>query len=84
MTHDIRDKTITFTRDELALMVEGAELELTRMKDVWSKRLEDKEQEAIRVFQASQSPPATQAKVEAHLTQLSEDVQGLSQHLHLA
>lgn len=84
MTHDIREETVTFTREELALMVEGAEIELTKVKDIWSKRLEDKEHEAIRVFQAAQTPPASQAKVEAHLTQLSQDVQGLSHRLHPA
>lgn len=80
--HDIRQETVTFTREECRLMVEGAELELTKVKETWSKRLQDKEQEATRVFQAAQTPPASQAKVEAHLTQLRQDVQGLSQRLH--
>lgn len=68
MTHDIREQTFTFTREELALMVERAALELTKVKEIWSKRLEDKDKEAMTVLQAAQSPPTSQAKVEAHLT----------------
>ena len=38
-THDIREETVTFTREELALMVEGAGLELSKVKETLKAKL---------------------------------------------
>lgn len=80
-THDIREETVTFTRQELALIVEGAGIELNKVKESLGAKLAEKEQEAIRLSQV-QTPPPSNAKVETQLNKLSQDVQGLSQRLN--
>ena len=72
-THDIREETMTFTREELALMVEGAGLELSKVKKNLEANLVDKEQETIRLSQV-QTPPPNNTKMEAQLNKLSHDV----------
>ena len=79
--HDLREETMTFTREELALMVEGAGLELSRVKESLEAKLVEKEQEAVRLSQA-QTPPPNNSKVEAQLNRLSQDVQGISHRLN--
>ena len=62
-------------------MVEGADLELTMVKETLEAKLAEKEQETIRLSQV-QTPPPNNTKMEAQLNELSHDVQGLSQHLN--
>ena len=80
-THDIREETVMFTREELALMVEGAGLELIKVKESLEAKLAEKEQETVRLSQV-QTPPPTTTKMEAQLNKLTQDVQGLSQRLN--
>lgn len=56
-THDIREETVTFTRQELALMIEGAGLELARVKENLEAKLAEKEQESARLSQVQTPPP---------------------------
>ena len=72
-THDIREETVTFTREELALMVEGVGLELSKVKETLEAKLAQKEQETARLSQV-QTPPPNNAKMEAQLNKLSHDV----------
>ena len=51
-THDIHEETVMFTREELALMVEGGGLELNKVKETLEAKLLEKEQETIRLSQA--------------------------------
>ena len=80
-THYIREETMTFTREELALMVERAGLELSKVQETLEAKLAQKEQETIRLRQV-QNPPPNNTKMEAQLNKLSHDVQGLSQRLN--
>ena len=80
-THHIHEERVTFTREELALMVEGAGLELSKVKETLEAKLAQKEQEIVRLSQV-QTPPPNNAKMEAQLNKLSHDVQGLSQCLN--
>ena len=81
-THDIREETVMFTGEELALMVEGDSLELNKVKETLEAKLAQKEQEIVRLSQV-QTPLPNNAKMEAQLNKLSHDVQGLSQRLNL-
>ena len=56
-THDLRESTVTFTREELALMVEGAGLEMKKIKETLETKLAEKEQETLRLTQAKTPPP---------------------------
>ena len=80
-THDIREETVMFTGEELALMVEGDSLELNKVKETLEAKLAQKEQEIVRLSQV-QTPLPNNAKMEAQLNKLSHDVQGLSQRLN--
>ena len=42
-THNIREETVTFTRGELALMMEGASFELNKVKETLEAKLGEKE-----------------------------------------
>ena len=50
-THHIREETVTFTREELTLMVEGVGLELSKVKETLEAKLAQKEQETVRLSQ---------------------------------
>ena len=80
-THDIHKETVTFTREELALMVEGVGLEVSKVEETLEAKLAEKEQETIRLSQV-QTPPPNNTKMEAQLNKLSHDVHGLSQCLN--
>ena len=80
-THDLREETVTFTREELALMVEEAGLELSKIKETLGAQIVEKEQEVVRLSQA-QTPPPSNAKVETQLNKLSQDVHDISQRLN--
>ena len=51
-THNIREETATFTRHELALMIEGTSLELAQVKETLQTKLAEKEREVIHLSQA--------------------------------
>lgn len=81
-THDIREETVTFTRQELALIVEGAGLELAQVKQTLGEKLAEKEKEAVRLSQAQTPPPQANTRVEEQLNRLTEDVKGISDRLN--
>ena len=62
-------------------MVEGAGLELSKVKETLEAKLAQKEQETARLSQVQTLPP-NNAKIEAQLNKLSHDVQGLFQRLN--
>lgn len=54
---DVRATSVTLSKEELQLALEGAQLELMQQKELLQKRLDDKEQEAQRILQAATPPP---------------------------
>ena len=77
---DVRATSVTLSKDELQLALEGAQLELMQQKELLQKRLDDKEQEAQRILQAA-TPPPRQGKIEEGMTQIRADINSLSQRL---
>ena len=59
-------------------MVEGAGLELIKVKETLEAKLAQKEQEIVRLSKA-QTPPSSNTRVKAQLHKLSQDMQGSSQ-----
>ena len=83
LTHNIQEDIVTFTRDELALALQGGDLELTRVKESLIEKLAaEKATENACLTQIAQSPLPAQAKLEAKIDELTQDVQGISQCLH--
>ena len=52
--HDIRNETVTFTRDELRLIVEGAELGVTNRLQAPSARVAERKQECFKLVKPLQ------------------------------
>ena len=48
---DIKSNSVTLSRAELTLALEGAELELQTVKEALQKSLQDKEQQTRRIFE---------------------------------
>lgn len=61
-THDLHEETATFTREELALMVEGARLELAKVKETLNTKLAEKEQQAQRLSKAQTLSPSFECR----------------------
>ena len=71
---------MTFTREELDIMVEGASLEISKVKETLEAKLAKKEQDIIRLSQVQTTLPSNE-RVEVQLNKLYQDVQGFSQCL---
>ena len=81
-THDLREKCVTFTREELALIVEGADLQLKSREDMFTTRLAEKDAKIARLLALAQESPASQARMERSLLHLSQDIQHLRERVH--
>ncbi len=88
-THDLRENCVTFTREELALIVEGADLQLKRREDTFTSkedtftnRLAEKDAEIARLMNVAQASPALQARMEQGMNRLSQDIQGLTDRVN--
>lgn len=77
---DFKAQSITLSKDELQLALEGAKLELMEQKEVLQKTLEEKEREAQRILETS-TPLRAHQRIEERLTQLQEGYEALSQRI---
>lgn len=78
---DFKSQSITLTKDELQLALEGAKLELNMQKELLQRQLEEKERETQRIMETS-TPLRSHQRMEERLSQLHGSYEALSQCLN--
>lgn len=75
-----KSNSVTLSREELVLALEGAQLELTASKEALKRSLEEKEQEARRILETA-TPVRQQQRVQSDIRHMRDDVGKLLQRV---